>query len=138
MEYLGIAADEPHRFGQLNQYKRAPLVECGIDEGVCGLFCKYNDILLCSYDTSTRDGCWFCHNQGVNQLRNLRKNHPDLWQLLLKWDADSPTTFKPGRTVMDYEKRFCLEERKLIPADNFRWDWLNNPPGTQMSLFEEE
>ena len=36
VEYLGIAADEPKRFGQLSETKRAPLVEFGIDEELCG------------------------------------------------------------------------------------------------------
>lgn len=79
MEYLGIAADEPKRFGQLSERKRAPLVEFGIEEGLCGLYCQYEGILAPSYETSCRDGCWMCHNQGVNQLRQLRKNYPDLW-----------------------------------------------------------
>lgn len=84
MEYLGIAADEPKRFGQLNERKRAPLVEFGIDEGLCGLYCQYADMLSPTYETSCRDGCWFCHNQGVDQLRLLRRNYPDLWALLMK------------------------------------------------------
>lgn len=104
VEYLGIAADEPKRFGQLSERKRAPLVEFGIEEELCGLYCKYNGILSPSYETSCRDGCWMCHNQGVNQLRQLRKNYPNLWALLLRWDADSPVSFKPdGRTVHDYD-----------------------------------
>lgn len=44
VEYLGIAADEPGRFGQLNERKRAPLVEFGIEEGLCGLYCQYEGI----------------------------------------------------------------------------------------------
>lgn len=71
-------------------------------------------------------GCWFCHNQGVDQLRLLRKNYPDLWQLLLKWDKDSPTTFKAdGHTVHDYELRFQAEDLGLVPTDRkFRWKML--------------
>lgn len=128
MEYLGIAADEPKRFGQLNERKRAPLVEFGIEEELCGLYCKYNGILSPSYETSCRDGCWMCHNQGVNQLRQLRKNYPNLWALLLRWDADSPVSFKPdGRTVHDYDWRFQLEDEGLIYQDDkiFRWSMLN-------------
>lgn len=45
VEYLGIAADEPKRFGQLNEKRRAPLVEFGIEEDLCGLYCRYNDTL---------------------------------------------------------------------------------------------
>ena len=51
VDYIGIAADEPKRFGQLNEKKRAPLVEFGIEEGLCGLFCQYGDTLSPSYET---------------------------------------------------------------------------------------
>ena len=127
VEYIGIAADEPARFGQLNEKKRAPLVEFGIDEDLCGLYCTYNDMLSPTYETSCRDGCWFCHNQGVNQLRLLRKNWPDRWALLLKWDLDSPVSFKAdGHTVHDFDKRFELEEMGLVPADRtFRWSMMD-------------
>lgn len=127
VEYIGIAADEPARFGQLNERKRAPLVEFGIEEDLCGLYCMYENILSPSYETSCRDGCWMCHNQGVNQLRQLRKNYPDLWALLLKWDTDSPVKFHPdGHTVHDFDERFRLEDEKLIdPNKRFRWAMLH-------------
>ena len=130
VEYLGIAADEPARFGQLNEFKRAPLVEFDIDEDLCGLHCRYNGILAPSYETSCRDGCWFCHNQGVDQLRNLWQNYPDHWALLLKWDADSPVTFKAdGHTVADYDLRFRMEKMGVVPMDRtFRWRMLEDPP----------
>ena len=123
VDYIGIAADEPKRFGQLNEKKRAPLVEFGIDEGLCGLYCQYGDMLNPSYETSCRDGCWFCHNQGVDQLRYLRKNYPEYWELLLKWDKDSPFTFKTdGHTVHDFDRRFEAEDKGIIvPGGKFRW-----------------
>ena len=130
VEYIGIAADEPDRFGQLNKWKRAPLVEFDIEENLCGLFCQYNDMLLPTYETGCRDGCWFCHNQGINQLRNLWRNHPDHWALLMKWDLDSPVTFKAdGHTVHDFDRRFQMEVERKIPTDRtFRWAMLDNPP----------
>lgn len=128
VEYLGIAADEPKRFGQLNEKKRAPLVEFGIEEDLCGLYCQYAGMLSPSYDTSCRDGCWFCHNQGVDQLRLLRKNYPDRWALLLKWDKDSITTFHPdGHTVHDFDYRFqCEDEGHIDPNKPFRWSMLDS------------
>lgn len=145
VEYIGIAADEPKRFGQLNDRKIAPLVLFDIEEGLCGLHCQYNDILSPSYETSFRDGCWFCHNQGVNQLRLLRRNYPNLWELLMKWDLDSPVSFKAdGHTVHDFDRRFQMEELALVPMDKtFRWKMLDDPPKlrpweyTQLSLFEQ-
>lgn len=127
VEYLGIAADEPARFNQLNARKRAPLVEFGIDEDLCGLYCQYANMLSPTYETSCRDGCWFCHNQNVNSLRNLRRKHPDLWKLLLKWDRDSPVTFKAdGHTVHDFDRRFQLEDEGfLVPDGTFRWKMLD-------------
>lgn len=136
MEYLGIAADEPKRFGQLNDRKRAPLVEFGIEEDLCGLYCQYEGILAPSYETSCRDGCWMCHNQGLNSLRQLRKEYPCLWELLLKWDNDSPVNFHPdGRTVHDYDLRFELEDMGLLkPGDKrFRWSMLHDD--LQFTLF---
>lgn len=134
VEYIGIAADEPKRFGQLNEKKRAPLAEFGIEEGLCGLYCQYGEMLSPSYETSCRDGCWFCHNQGVDQLRHLRKNYPDRWALLLKWDKDSPSTFHPdGHTVHDFDYRFQCEDEGLLPHDKaFRWKMLD---GVQLKIF---
>lgn len=128
VEYIGIAADEPKRFGQLNDRKRAPLVEFGIEEDLCGLHCQYEGILAPSYETSCRDGCWMCHNQGIKQLRALRKDYPHLWALLLKWDTDSPVNFHPdGRTVHDFDRRFAMEDEGLImPDEYFRWSMLDD------------
>jgi hypothetical protein len=144
IEYLGIAADEPKRHGQLNDRKRAPLVEFGIDEDLCGLYCQYNDMLAPTYETSCRDGCWFCHNQGVDSLRLLRRDYPERWALLMKWDLDSPISFKAdGHTVHDFDRRFQMEDLGLIPTGRtFRWKMLEEPPlfvgfgGEQLSLFE--
>ena len=132
VQYLGIAADEPLRIkkhiGKPNIVM--PLVEIGWDEDLCGLISGYQNLLSPTYETSMRDGCWFCHNQGVEQLRNLRKKHPDLWALLLKWDADSPVTFKPdGHTVHDFDARFALEDQGLItPSDPWKWSYLEDRP----------
>ena len=82
------------------------------------------------------EGCWFCHNQGVGQLRLLRKNYPELWALMLKWDADSPVSFKPdGKTVHDYDERFQLEDEGLIrPGERFLWSMLEDG-GVNYRLF---
>jgi hypothetical protein len=136
-EILGIAADEPKRIERHQKRDNIilPLVVLGWTEEMCRKWCEDNDLLSPIYTTATRGGCWFCHNQGVEQLRLLRKNYPDYWSLLLKWDNDSPVTFKPdGHTVHDYDKRFRLEDEMCIdPEAPFRWDMLNRP--LQMRLF---
>ena len=127
--YIGIAADEPKRFHNLTETKKSPLVAAGWTEEMCMRWCKENDLIPPIYTTAMRGGCWFCHNQGVNQLRLLRKNYPDLWTLLLKWDIDSPVTFRAdGHTVRDYDRRFQMEDDGFISADDrWRWKMLDEP-----------
>lgn len=121
--YLGIAADEPNRFHTLSDAKKSPLVEAGWTEVDCRKWCEENGMLSPIYTTATRGGCWFCHNQGVGQLRLLRKNYPELWKLMLKWDADSPVTFHAdGHTVHDFDARFALEDEGIVSSDE-RWRW---------------
>lgn len=128
IQYIGISADEPNRFHSLSDTKRSPLVEAGWTEADCRCWCEENDLLSPIYTTAARGGCWFCHNQGVDQLRLLRKNYPELWALMLKWDSDSPVTFKAdGHTVHDFDRRFQMEDEGLIYPDDkiFRWSMLN-------------
>ena len=127
VQYIGIAADEPKRFGNLSETKRSPLVEAGWTESMCREWCEKNDLLSPIYANTSRGGCWFCHCQSLDQLRKLRTNYPEHWKLMLKWDKDSPVSFRPdGRTIHDYDKRFSLEEAGVIPSDRtFRWKMLD-------------
>ncbi len=136
VSYIGIACDEPDRFHSLNSKLTSPLVEAQWSEADCYRWCQDNDLLSPIYTDSARGGCWFCHNQPVGQLRLLRRNYPDLWALLLKWDIDSPVSFKPdGHTVHDFDRRFQLEDDGFILPDDpkFRWAWLEGD--LQMKLF---
>ena len=126
--YVGIAADEPNRFHNLTERKRSPLVEWDVTEAEARKICEDLGLLSPIYTQSARGGCWFCHNQGVQQLRLLRKQYPEYWALMLKWDTDSQVTFHAdGHTVHDFDKRFQLEDDGFISTDDktFRWDMLN-------------
>lgn len=126
--YIGIAADEPRRYHNLSETKRSPLVEFGWTEAMCRTWCEENDLLSPIYTSAARGGCWFCHNQSIEQLRLLRKNYPEYWALLLKWDTDSPVSFKgDGHTLHDFDNRFSMEERGLLPKNTaFRWKQISD------------
>lgn len=140
VQYLGIAADEPERIARHDKPGfKMPLVEVGWDEAYCRKLCEENGLLSPIYTTATRGGCWFCHNQGVGQLRLLRRHYPDLWALLLKWDADSPVMFNSnGHSVHDYDKRFALEDEGLLDpcSSKFRWTMLDED--LQYTMLKEE
>ena len=135
--YIGIASDEPNRFHNLTDEKISPLVEAGWSEDMCREWCIKNDLLSPIYTTATRGGCWFCNNQSISQLRLLRKNYPELWRLLLKWDTDSPFPFKPdGHTVHDFDLRFRIEDEGLIDQKaTFRWSMLDDD--LQYTIFKD-
>lgn len=129
IQYIGIASDEPKRHGVLSDTKLSPLVAAGWDQAKCKEWCEANGLLSPIYMNVGRGGCWFCHNQSVSSLRGLRKNHPELWALLLKWDTDSPVTFRAdGHTVHDFDRRFRMEDDGLIFPDDkvFRWAMLDS------------
>lgn len=130
VQYLGIASDEPKRIERHKDKKGIvlPLVDIGWKEADAKQWCIDNDLLSPIYtDKCMRGGCWFCHNQGVDQLRQLRHNYPQYWELLLKWDSDSPVTFHAdGHTVHDFERRFKAEDEGFIKADDrFFWKDLD-------------
>ena len=128
--YIGIAVDEPARFHNLTANKKSPLVDAGWTEEKCRQWCEENGLLSPIYTDSARGGCWFCHNQGLQQLRILRRNYPAYWKMMLDWDNDSTVLFRTdGHTVHDLEQRFQLEDQGLISPDDrvFRWSMLEEP-----------
>lgn len=132
VQYLGIAADEPIRIARhTKQGILLPLVEIGWDEAYCRQWCEENDLLSPIYTKATRGGCWFCHNSRIGALRDLRHDYPELWAIMLRWDADSPISFQSdGHTILDYDKRFAAEDAGLAPADRrFRWKMLDEIGG---------
>lgn len=126
--YVGIAADETARINnKQNADKALPLVDIGWTEADAMQWCRENDLVSPSYEISFRDGCWFCPCQNTDSLRSLRRDWPDLWALMLKWDKDSPITFKADSlTVRDYDRRFALEDMGLLDSSRtFRWKSLD-------------
>ena len=70
----------------------------------------------------------------MDQLRLLRKNYPELWALMLKWDDDSPVTFRAdGHTVHDFDNRFQMEDDGFVTKEEkWRWKYLEE---IQLKLF---
>ena len=121
VHYIGIAADEPRRIQKHEKRPniRMPLVEAGWTEADCKNWCKENCLLSPTYSYAARSGCFFCAEQPFEQLMVLRNRHPDLWRMMLQWDADSPFPFRAphhknqtGQWLYEIEDRFSLQESK--------------------------
>lgn len=138
IQYVGIAADEPERLARLDgMNKISPIALIGWSEVDCMEWCANNNLRSPIYDGFIRGGCWFCHNQGIESLRTFRHGYPELWKILLKWDADSPISFKAdGHTVHDFDNRFRLEDEGLIdPKAIFRWSMIDDD--LQYTIFKD-
>lgn len=139
VEWIGIAADETARHGQLNERKRSALVEYGVTEAQAMDICKELGWVSPTYLHSGRDGCWFCPCQGIDQLRRLYNEFPDLWKLMVTWDKDTEKRFKIDHTLGEYDARFRLENEGKVPIGRrFRWSMLTQDQEDvpeQLSLF---
>lgn len=130
VQYIGIAANETlrikHHFNvSKKRTVKMPLVNAGWTEKNCYKWCKENNLLSPVYKEFFRDGCWFCCNNPVERQGWLRKEHPELWELMLKWDKDSPVQFKAHYSVSMLERRFAAEDAGQVPVGNtFRWKML--------------
>lgn len=116
---VGIAADEPKRINRKTERDNLlPLVKYGITEAEAFKICERGGCLSPAYNNGrTRLGCWFCHNQRINELRRLRKEHPELWEKLLALDEVSPCRFTSRSTVKQFDERFRMEDAQLSIFD---------------------
>ena len=87
IQLIGLAADEHDRLNRehnQNPEHRHPLADWGWTEADCLKYCygagfDWGGL----YKIFHRVSCWCCPLQGLNELRKLRKNFPDLWARLL-------------------------------------------------------
>ena len=108
--YIGIAADE---------YKRVkddiyPLVDWGIAEQQALEYCYSKGFDWEGlYEKFDRVSCWCCPLKNLNELRNLRKYFPKLWEKLREMDAQTYRQFRADYSAEKLEEKFSAEEKQL-------------------------
>ena len=118
LHYVGIAADEPQRI----RNEVYPLVEWGITEAEALQICydrgfDWNGL----YEIYHRCSCWCCPFQRIDELRKLRRHHPELWKKLREMDEralgqfgnTALGRFKDNWTVEQLEQRFAAEDATI-------------------------
>ncbi len=109
VQYIGIAADEPQRVHEFNY----PLVDWGMTEADCLAYCKERGFDWEGlYDIFHRVSCWCCPLQSLDELRQLRRHFPDLWERLRYMDAHTWRTFLKNYSVEQLEARFAFEDTR--------------------------
>ena len=111
--YIGIARDEPKRHDKRMNNVVHPLYNWGITEKMALQYCYDHGFDWGGlYEKFRRVSCWCCPLQPLNELRNLRKYYPELWDKLLKMDEMVMYHFKPNCRLSDLERRFSMEDRQ--------------------------
>lgn len=122
IEYVGIAFDEPNRMDikpHKNYSKSYPLIKWKMSEKDCLDYCYQKGITWTQkgirlYDILDRVSCQHCQQKNLKELRNIRKNIPELWESFKMWQNSIPYPYRSdGATIFDLEKRFEIEERQI-------------------------
>lgn len=119
MQYVGIAIDEPLRLDRVVESKNqvSLLEKYGYTEQMAKEKCIEYELLSPIYNFSNRGGCWFCQNQSLCQLKELRSMHPELWKILLDMQKESPHPFGKNHSIDKLENRFMWEDRQMTIFD---------------------
>lgn len=115
VEYVGLAADEVERAERNNNKKLvAPLIQWGWTEDDALRYCYdhgYDWEGL--YKLFKRVSCWCCPLQPLQELRQLRRHFPDLWERLFELDSRQyRRNFNASNTLAQLEARFALEDER--------------------------
>lgn len=124
VEYVGIGLEEKERLHRLHLHSnKISLLEKNNHTTIDAkkLSMEY-DLLSPYYDFSKRGGCWFCPNATDCQLRNLRNNHADLWDRLLRLELEPNLIGEIWNTrgnvsLFDKAEQFRLEDAQMTIFD---------------------
>ena len=100
-----------------------PLYEWKMNEEECEEFLKKRSIANPLYKHFYRTGCFLCPKQSKNSLYNLYKYYPKEWQIMKEMESKAKKmgcvcqTFKPDKTILEYEKEFRLTPDPLFEND---------------------
>lgn len=117
IQLIGLAADEEERLAKPNNQNpthRHPLADWGWTEADCLKYCYAQGFDWGGlYQLFGRVSCWCCPLQSLQELRNLRKHFPGLWNRLLDMEHHTWRTFRADYSVDQLEIRFQFEEERL-------------------------
>ncbi len=115
IQYIGIAKDEQDRLLRLDEHKQISLLKkYNVSELEARQLCKDAGLLSPVYDFADRNGCWFCPNAKLPELRHLYDCHSDLWARMMALQAiPNKTTEKFNRTqrFSDIDELFRARKR---------------------------
>ena len=117
IQYIGIADDEADRLARLDGTTKVSLLsKYKKSEADAVTICKKEGLYSPSYEFTSRNGCFFCANAKLRELRHLYDHHPKLWKRLLELQAlpnKSTELFTKTERFCDIDEQFRLDDAQL-------------------------
>lgn len=111
LHHIGIASDEAHRVKD-DPRNRYLLVEWGVTEAQALQICYDRGFDFGGlYQIYNRASCWCCPLQRIDELRRLRRHHPELWARLRDMDNRARAQFG-ACPLGQFKKRWSVEMLK--------------------------
>lgn len=116
--FVGIAYDEAHRMNKkkLKKGERVirPLVHWGIKEADALEYCyekgfDWNGL----YNHFPRVSCYCCPLKSLTDLKALYLHYPELWENMVRMDADSIFRFRRDYSLKDLSEMFAVYKDQL-------------------------
>lgn len=124
VQYIGIAADEGERLARLDGVRKTSLLaKYGKTEKDAAELCKKVGLLSPVYRFAKRNGCFFCPNASMNELRHLYDRHPDLWSKLMACQSapnKATERFNRSYRIDELDERFRAERAQISLFDGSR------------------
>lgn len=127
IEYVGICSDELERLERVHNRKNqfSLLEQKNKTQADAKRICSDYGLLSPTYESGKkRGGCWFCPNQHISELAELKQTEPDKWhelKLLSKVENTVASGFRYGETFDEIEAQVDY--------------YIENPPAEQLSFF---
>lgn len=107
---IGIDAGEAHRARNFKKAQYSPLLELGIDRNECMKIIKKANLGI-----PKKSGCFICPYQRKRQWIELKKHHPELWNIAVNLEKNSISkhehfTFINNMTIEEFVADLDLQE----------------------------
>lgn len=110
-----IAADEPSRLQRLGENQISLLDKYGKTEADALRIVEAEELLSPIYNFAPRNGCFFCPNARLEELRHLYDHHKDLWDRMLCLQAvpnKATERFNRTQKFSDIDREFRMMDAK--------------------------
>jgi 3'-phosphoadenosine 5'-phosphosulfate sulfotransferase (PAPS reductase)/FAD synthetase len=110
---LLMKSGHPKELEHGNFFDEYPLIEWGLEQAHCNALC-----LAILGEIPPKSSCWFCPNMRVSEVRELRDNHPEYYELGCEIEKQAMSHITRSTSIKGLGRRFSWRDLdKLTPLE---------------------